>query len=155
MPGPRNVYIFGAVGGGPAGYTPGGLIVWYGVHVCELLERAMGRGALSVFTKLDSSGIILTVEYPDSKRGVVEMTSQVWLYGGTLRNREKAVSFVIEVPYAVQDSYADGLREIEKFFRGGPAPIAMDDTLEVMNLIDTAARSAKSGKEEKVNPSNY
>jgi predicted dehydrogenase len=57
---------------------------------------------------------------------------------------------VIEVPYMVHNSYTDGLNEIAKFFRGGPAPVDMEDTLEVMNMLDAAARSAKSGKEEKL-----
>jgi len=37
---------------------------------------------------------------------------------------------------------------VADFFRGGPAPVAMEDTLEVMALLDAAERSYQSGREE-------
>jgi predicted dehydrogenase len=148
MPRPRYTHVFGALGNGPAGYTPAQTLVWYGVHACELMEQAMGQGAVAVRTVMDQAGAVVMLEYPEGRRGVVEMTSQVWLYGGSLRDGERSTTFTVEVPYMVHNMPTDELRVIKAFFQGGPEPVAWDHALESMHLLDAARRSAESGKRE-------
>jgi hypothetical protein len=142
MPSPLYTTVYGPLGAAPAGSD----IVWYGVHAFEMLERAMGRGAQSVFVKKDDVGVTAVVAYPDNRRGVVELNNAAWIYGGVLRNKEKAVPFVADM----SNVYKDLLKEIVDFFTSGKTPVDMADTLEVMALLDAARRSNDSGVEEKV-----
>jgi hypothetical protein len=139
---PTQANIYGPLGIAPAGSS----IVWYGVHAFEMLERAMGRGAACVTVRADGAGVVAIVDYPDKRRGVVELTKGVWLYGGTLRNSEVAVSYSVESG----SLYARIMREVEKFFRTGEASFNIDDTVEVMAMLDAAERSLKSGRTETV-----
>ncbi len=48
-------------------------------------------------------------------------------------------------------AYSDLLIKIEAFFRTGVSPVDMDETLEVMAMLDATQKSSDSGKEEKIN----
>src|SRR3989339_750508 len=80
IPNPDNSHFYGPLGIAPAGSS----IIWYGVHAFEMLEKAMGKGALSVTTKKDPAGIVSIVEYPEGRRGVVELREGAWVFGGSL-----------------------------------------------------------------------
>jgi predicted dehydrogenase len=142
MPAPRFAHAYGPLGKAPAGSG----LVWYGVHSFELLQRAMGRGARSVTAKKDGPGVTAIVQYPDNRRGIVELSEGAWVWGGELRTLDKSVPFVVNM----DNAYRDLLREVEKFFRTGVSPVDLADTLEVMALLDAARKSYDSGKEEPV-----
>ena len=142
IPEPAFATMYGPLGKAPAGSS----IVWYGVHAFEMLERAIGRGAVSVSVMRDKAGVVADVEYKDSRRGLVELSEGSWLYGGNLRTKDKSAPFVVNMGRA----YSDLLTEIVKFFRGGKPPVSMDDTLEIMGMLDAAERSYQSGKPEKI-----
>lgn len=142
MPTPRCASMFGPLGDAPSGSA----IVWYGVHTFEMLQRALGNGAQSVFVHRDAAGITAVVRYPDERRGVVELASGAYVYGGCLRDKGRAVPFVADMSRA----YSDLLVLIEEFFRTGIPPVETADTLEIMALLDAAERSAQSGNEEMV-----
>jgi predicted dehydrogenase len=135
--------IYGALGTAPSGSS----VVWYGVHAFEMLEFAMGRGAVSVRACAEDAGVVAVVEYPGGRRGVVELVTGSYLYGGTLRTNQKAVSYCVDAGRL----YADQVRVIGAFFSGEDSECTMDDTLEVMKMLDAAQRSVDSGKVEKVN----
>jgi len=137
---PVNAYAYGPLGKAAAGSS----IVWYGVHAFEMLQRAMGRGALSVFTKTDPVGAVALVKYPGRKRGIVELTEGAYLYGGCLRTGSQAAPFTVDF----SRGYSDLLIEVRKFFEGAQPPLTLDDTLEVMALLDAAETSFRSGNEE-------
>jgi len=140
LPRPRFVHAFGAFGTAPAGSS----IVWYGVHTFEMLQRAMGRGALSVHTRCDGAGMTVLVRYPDDRRGLVELSEGAHVYGGFLRDRERTIPFVADT----SRTYVDLLKHIATFFQTGVAPLELEDSMEVMGLLDAAQRSLDSGKEE-------
>jgi len=142
VPEPTMVHVYGALGKAPAGSS----IVWYGVHAFEMLERAIGRGAVSVNARRDKLGVVAVVEYADAKRGVVELNEGSWLYGGCLRTKDKAAPYIVNMAGA----YTDELILVEKFFRGGEPPVSMDDALEVTAMLDAAERSTQSGKPENI-----
>lgn len=143
IPSPQFATIYGPLGGAPAGSS----IVWYGVHAFEMLQRAMGRGAQSLLVKKDTAGVTAIVTYPDNRRGIVELSNDAWIYGGTLRTADKASPYVVDMSRA----YSDLLIKIEAFFRTGVSPVDMDETLEVMAMLDATQKSSDSGKEEKIN----
>jgi hypothetical protein len=140
MPSPMFSSFYGPLGIAPSGSS----IVWYGVHAFEMLERAMGKGATSVLTVKDKTGVTCIVEYPNKRKGIVELVEGAYIYGGCLRDKEKSFPFVVNSG----DLYSNILREIEKFFRGGESPVDIGDTLEVMSLLDSAETSLHSGKAE-------
>ncbi|MFW5980716.1 MAG: Gfo/Idh/MocA family protein, partial [Halanaerobiaceae bacterium] len=134
---PLYGYSYGPLGEAPAGSN----IVWYGVHAFEMLERAMGTGAKNVYTKEDKAGVVVAIEYPEKRRGIVELTRGAYVYGGCLRTNEKAAPFVVNTSRI----YTDQLKEIASFFRGNNPPLELEDTLEIMKLLDAAERSLQTG----------
>ncbi len=142
IPQPAMVQSFGALGKAPAGSS----IVWYGVHAFEMLQRALGLGAVSILAKRDKLGVVAVVEYEDERRGIVEMNEGSYLYGGCLRTKDKAAPYIVNMGRA----YADELVLVRDFFQGGQAPVSLDDALEVMAMLDAAERSVNSGKPEAV-----
>ena len=139
---PMQTYCYGPLGIPPVGSG----VIWYGVHCFEMLEKAMGRGAICVDTRKDPAGAVAIVEYPDKRRGIVELTEGAYTYGGTLRDGKSNPSYSVDSPVY----YAEELKVIERFFRTGKANLCLDDALEVMNLLDAAAKSYESGKPEKL-----
>jgi predicted dehydrogenase len=144
---PRFATMYGPLGRAAAGSS----IVWYGVHAFEMLEYVMGRapapgGARSVQVKGDAAGATALVSYDGARRGVVELSTDAWIYGGCLRDLNVAVPFGVDTGRL----YIDLLVQIAGFFRGGPAPVAVEDTLEVMALLDAADKAHQSGREEPV-----
>ena len=132
---------------GPLGIAPSGeSVVWYGVHAFEALQRIMGCGAESVTAVNDEKGVVAVVHYKDGRRGVIELAKGAFVYGGNVRTNSDKDVFLCDMTYA----YKGLLDRIVAFFNGGPAPVEIDDTLEIMNLLDTTVRSMKSGKNEKL-----
>jgi len=142
VPVPAFTTTYGPLGKAPAGSS----IVWYGVHAFEMLERAIGPGAVSVNVIRDKAGVVCDVEYPDNRRGLVELSEGSYHYGGNLRSKDKVAPFVVNMGRA----YADLLVQIVEFFRGGKPPVSMEDTLEIMGMLDAAERSLASGRPEKI-----
>lgn len=140
---PRLCSVYGALGTPPSGSG----IVWYGVHVFEMLQWIMGSGAERVFMRYDPLGALITVDYDNRRRGIIELTRGVWSYGGILRDNWKAAPFFVDGSVL----YYNQLFEIKKFFMGGIPPISVFDTLEVLALIDAAEQSAKTGKSVTIN----
>lgn len=142
MPKPVFVHAFGPLGKAPADSS----IIWYGVHTFEMLQRAMGRGALSVFVKPDGAGLTAIVQYSGNRRGVVELLEGAYVYGGCLHDKEKAIPFVASTERALSDL----LSLIANFFRTARTPLELADTLEVIALLEATQRALESGKEEAV-----
>ena len=139
---PAQMYCYGPLGIPPVGSG----IIWYGVHCFEMLERGMGLGAISIDVKKDDAGAVAIVEYPDKRRGIVELTVGAYVYGGTLRAENANASYVVDGSMI----YTEQLREICKFFKTGEASISIDDALEVMNMLDAADKSYETGKAVKL-----
>jgi predicted dehydrogenase len=142
VPKPTTAAMFGPLGKAPAGSS----IVWYGVHAFEMIEAALGRGARTICTRRDALGAVIVVEYPDRRRGIVELTEGSWIYGGYLRSLEAVRHFVADLTRA----YTEQLLAVREFFRGGPPPVSAEESLEIMAMLDAAERSLESGKPEVV-----
>lgn len=142
IPQPTMAHAYGALGKAPAGSS----VVWYGVHAFEMLQRALGVGAVSITAKRDKLGVWAQVEYADERRGIVEMNEGSYLYGGCLRTQKEAAPYLVNMASA----YADELRLVADFFKGGEPPVTLEDAMEVMAMLDAAERSVNSGKAEMV-----
>jgi len=132
---------------GPLGVAPtGSSVVWYGVHSFEMLQRAMGLGARRLLVQKDENGIVAMVQYAEGRRGVVELNNGAFIYGGNLRTKEASTSFAVDMSAA----YTDLLLNVSRFFTTGSLPVTLDETIEVMAMLDAARRSDLSGKFEGV-----
>lgn len=143
-PNPETALIWGPLGRPPAGSG----VIWYGVHVFEMLRTAMGPGAIAVKAARDPDGLVVSVSYADGRRGVIELTAGNYRYGGLLRNRQQTGT-AFNVTGRVS-AYDTTLRFIENFFLSGQTPVPVAETLEVMGLLDAADRAASSGNSEPV-----
>ncbi len=139
---PREATMWGALGQAPTGSS----LVWYGVHVFEMIQRALGSGAKTVrITRADDT-VTGTVEYADGRRARADLPSKS--YGGVLKN-ESGTEVRFEV--APGSTFYDELvKQVARFFRTGEPPVAASDALEVMGMLDAAERSFQSGKAESV-----
>ena len=140
-----NITAKSAVVWGPVGVAPAGSsIVWYGVHAFEMLERIMGIGAASVTVVNDAKGHVCTVEYADGRRGIVELTRKCPRYGALLRDDESGAVMIKSggrVPF-----YVRLLKRIDSFFRGNDsAGVPLDESMEIMKLLEAADLSSQSG----------
>lgn len=142
IPKPLFATAYGPLGKAPAGSG----IVWYGVHTFEMIQRAMGPGAKGVFVHKDETGLVAMVRYADGRRAVVELRDNSWPYGGNLRTEEEGAGFSVDFTRC----YSDLLERVVKFFAGGDAPLTIDDTLEVMAMLEATQKSYNSGQEESV-----
>ncbi|HOJ12821.1 MAG TPA: Gfo/Idh/MocA family oxidoreductase [Clostridiales bacterium] len=142
---PEFVSVYGALGDAPAGSS----VVWYGVHTMEMLQKLMGPGAVSLKAVQDDKGVVCFVKYKNGSRGIAELNNGSYIYGGAVRTKEKAFHYTVDMSMA----YTLELIEIAKFFNGEEPSASFEDTLEVMDLLDTAQRSLDSDKEEKLNGS--
>ena len=101
----------------------------------------MASGAQKIDARRDGSGVVAIVTYADGRRGIAELTVGKYAYGGTLRSDEQIVSFVIDGGLF----YTEELRVIKDFFLTGRASFSLADSLEVLDLIDSAVRSVNQG----------
>ena len=135
---PELASVYGPLGKALAGSS----IVWYGVHAFEMLERAMGTGASRVTAVRDERGTVVTVGYRDGRRGIVELTEEMSQYGGVLRSADKVKPYVVNM----DNAYSGLLKQIVKFLNEDFIPVSIEESLEIMHLLDAAERSYDSGK---------
>ena len=135
IPAPRQATMHGAFGHAAAGSS----IVWYGVHVVEMLVSAMGHGATVAHAHPVGEDVVLVVEYEGGRTGVAELNAAGG-YGGVLRRGTQASSFTI-----ASDYYSALLRELMPFLAGGEEPVPIEEALRVIAILDAAERSAADG----------
>ena len=131
-------HVWGPVGNAPAGSS----IVWYGVHAFEMMERLMGYGAKSIAGTKDDKGYVFHVDFGDGRRSIVELTIGLYRYGALLRNDKdtRLIQVTGRIPF-----YQMLLNEIVKFFDGA-MPVPLEDSFEVMALLEAAQKSIDTGK---------
>ena len=130
---PDRAVVWGPVGRAASGSD----IIWYGCHAFEMLQAAMGRGAVSVTGVQDSAGYVFHVSYRDGRRGTVEL-SPASGYGALIRDRKNdgvLVKVTGRIPF-----YRMLLEQILRFLEG-EEPVALEDEVEVMAMLAAADRS--------------
>jgi hypothetical protein len=110
-----------------------------------MLQRGMGPGAAAVTVIPDRRGFICHVDYADGRRGIVELTRKCPRYGALLRDDESQAVMIKsggKVPF-----YVRLLKRIDSFFRGDDsAGVPLEDSMEIMKLLEAADTSSTSGK---------
>jgi len=137
---PKSAMVWGPLGKAPAGSS----IIWYGVHAFEILNRVMGRGAVTVSGSTDLNGHVFHVIYGDGRRGIVELTCHSSSYGICCRDAG-GKSSLIQVTGRVH-FYKMLLKEIVRFFTTGEQSVDLADSIEIMAMLSAAEASVKSGQ---------
>jgi len=119
-------------------------LYWYGIHGVEILYSFMGTGCKAVqcyrtdtlhhVTGIWADGRLATVR--GSREGAHDFGATVVFESGI-----KHTLFSREIPI-----YAQLLRQIVPFFQGGPAPVPVQETLEIMAFIEAAIISEREGR---------
>ncbi len=142
VPAPDLAAVYGPLGLAPAGSS----VVWYGVHSAEMLVALMGVGAKQVTARRDGQGAVAQIEYADGRRGLIEFNEGRYQYGGRVQDKKQVAHF--QALGAGGGLYYHELLRIRDFFQGGPAPVPLSETLEVMGILEATERSLASGRAE-------
>ncbi len=145
IPQPLIANTFGPLGKAPAGDS----LVWYGVHAFEMLLTIMGTGARSVLAQNGEQGVAAIVNFADGRRGTVDCNSNCSSYGGRAQRGTDADSFIVNFANA-GDIYQNLITALADFFLKGVVPVSLKTTFEIQALLNAAAQSVASGKEEPV-----
>ncbi|MBP5181600.1 MAG: Gfo/Idh/MocA family oxidoreductase [Lentisphaeria bacterium] len=140
---PTSAVVWGPMGNAAAGSS----VIWYGCHSFEMLERVMGRGATGVHVHSGPEREVCVVDYSDGRHGVVELSRTGGGYGALLRNNEGKASLI---PAGNSSAFYTALVKKIKAFMEGEDVLAMEDMMEVMSMLEAAARSSASGRPEYV-----
>lgn len=120
-------------------------LFWYGIHGVEILYTFMGTGCKSVRVHASDNYDVVIGRWPGGRLATMRGLRTGNLgYGATVfaENKVAQVQYSKEVPI-----YAQLLQEIMPFFQGGPAPVPMDETLELMAFIQAAIVSEQEDRE--------
>jgi len=133
--------IVGAITWGPCSYQEGiPDMFYYGIHGIEMLYALMGPGCQSVARIQAADADVLTGVWKDERVGT---------YRGLRRNKEEfgAVAFGTKgIVFAGKwDGYEQLCVEIGRFFKTRKAPVAPEETIELMAFMEAADESKRQG----------
>jgi predicted dehydrogenase len=139
--------IFGADFFGPLHLQPTQPgFFWYGIHTAEMLYAALGAGCVSVRVASTPDHDVATGIWRDGRIGVIRGNrSGSNAFGGVI-HREKSSQWVDVAAGRRPDV---GLTiAIMDFFRDGVAPVALEETLELIRFLEAANESRAHGGHE-------
>lgn len=138
--------VFGADFYGPMAIQPTqpGLF-WYGIHTVEMLFASLGEGCAEVRVTTNDDHDLVVGTWRDGRVGTIR-GNRVGnnKFGGAV-HREKGTRFV-DVYASGRPYYASLLEQILMMFNTGEAPIAPEETIEIVRFIEAANESRESGK---------
>jgi hypothetical protein len=143
-------FVFASVYGRLAKAAAGDSLIWYGVHVFELLQKLLGTGATSVQAVENKKSIITAVSYKNGAEGIVQTVNGLNTYGGYAQYTQKGSLITEHFTCDRSQSYTTILKHIKLFFRGKPAPVDIKTTFEGLALMIAARKSINTGKRERV-----
>lgn len=126
----------------PLGKAPAGSdVVWYGVHGAEMMIAILGSCAESVFARHDPAGVVAVVGFAGGRRGVLELSRNLWTYSGEAAGAKTFRQFTVK-----PGSYYPGLiRVMERFFLNGEIPVEPRQTLTIQKILNAIDQSLKKG----------
>ncbi len=116
---------------------------WYGIHTAEMLYATLGAGCVRVRVTRTEDHEVAVGTWRDGRVGVIRGNRAGNDSFGGIIHREKASQWVDVAAGRRPDA---GLTfAIMEFFRGGPPPIALDETVEIVRFLEAANESRDQG----------
>lgn len=119
---------------------------WYGIHTAEMLYATLGRGCVSVRVTASADHEVATGIWSDGRLGVIRgYRTGNNSFGGVI-HRENTTQYV---DVAAGQRPDVGLTQaMMRFFHGGPTPVALDETVELIRFLEAANESRAHGGRE-------
>ncbi|MDB6170252.1 MAG: oxidoreductase [Verrucomicrobia bacterium] len=136
--------IFGADFHGPLNLQPTQPgFFWYGIHTAEMLFATLGAGCARVRAISTADHEVAVGTWHDGRIGVIRGNRVANNSFGGVIHREKAHQWVDVDRGRRPDA---GLTvAIMEFFRGGPSPVPLDETVEIIRFLEAANESRDRG----------
>lgn len=137
--------VYGADCFGPMSIEPTqrGLF-WYGIHTVEMLYAIMGTGCKYVSAFTAGAHDVVVGEWQDGRIGTVRGNRlQNGEFGAVLHTSEG--THYANTSHTAKPFYANLLEQIMALFQSGTAPLAEQESLEVIRFIEAANESRDSG----------
>ncbi|MCX5684833.1 MAG: Gfo/Idh/MocA family oxidoreductase, partial [Planctomycetota bacterium] len=115
-------------------------LYWYGIHAVEILYTVMGRGCQTVVRSQTPHADVVTGVWSEGRVGTVRGNRNTKsAYGVTVFGSTGVLSPELKTGYGLM------LKEIVKFFQTRVAPVAAEDTIEIMAFMEAADESKRRG----------
>jgi len=118
---------------------------WYGIHSVEMLFATLGPGFEEVSVQAEEKHDLIIGRWTGGRLGTIR-GNRVGnnTFGGTVHFEKASVSFdstQSETPF-----YASLLRAVVRFLQDGEAPVAISESIRIVEFIETANRLLKSNE---------
>ncbi|RYX84292.1 gfo/Idh/MocA family oxidoreductase [bacterium] len=120
-------------------------LFWYGIHSVEALYAALGRGCREVRAVSTAEAEFVTGVWEDGRIGTVRGYRTGNKSFGALLHGPK-VSRYVNVMSHPKPAYAGLLEQAMEMFQTRKAPLAVEETLEIVRFIEAANQSRESGE---------
>jgi len=119
---------------------------WYGIHTVEMIYTALGSGCESVRATGTDLHEVIVGRWRDGRLGVARGNrAGNGAFTGVI-HREKADQWVDAS--AGRPPHHGLAHAIMDFFRGGAAPVTLDETVEIIRFLEAANESRANGGRE-------
>ena len=118
---------------------------WYGIHTVEMLFAILGRGAQSVMTFSNEEHDVITASWADGRIGTIRGNRQGNPQFGAVIHFEHG-SEIVTIHAQQKPYYASLLEQIIAFFQDGVPRVPLQETLEIIRLIEAANESQRTGR---------
>lgn len=120
-------------------------LFWYGVHGVEILYTFMGTGCEAVTAHASDAFDVVVARWPEGRLATMRgIRGSARDYGATVYTDTRVAQTTYNKAIPM---YAQLLKEVMNFFRGGPPPVALEETLEIMAFMEAAIVSEREGRE--------
>lgn len=143
----RGGPVFGAEFFGPLKLQPTQPgFFWYGIHTAEMLYATLGAGCARVRVIATPDHEVAVGTWRDGRIGLLRGNRAGNDSFGGVIHREKSSQWVDVAAGRRPDA---GLtRAIMDFFQGGPSPVALDETVELIRFLEAVNESRDHGGRE-------
>lgn len=118
-----------------------GETIFYGVHTVEMMSAIFGSGVEYVFNAGSDGHDVAIAQYSDGKTVSIQVLRDA-------KASFRAVAYGdggrVDMPVESHLFYPETLKRIIDFVRTGESPIALEDTVEIIAVLNALVRSAET-----------
>ncbi|GGD53564.1 dehydrogenase [Paenibacillus nasutitermitis] len=121
----------------------------YGIHSVEMLYAVLGPGCVEVSTRSGADYDLAVGVWRDGRIGTVRGNRKGNYRFGAVIHREKSTQYA-DVSAHPKPFYAGLLEQVMVMFKTGAAPLAIEESLELIRFIEASNESALTGRPVKL-----